>query len=189
MIVEPCSIEGVRIVTPKRFADARGHFAETYSKRAFGEAGIGDEFVQDNQSLSRAPGTLRGLHFQIPPFAQAKLVRALRGSAYDVAVDLRAGSPSFGRHVACVLSSETGNQIYIPVGFAHGFLTLEPDTEIFYKASQFYSPEHDKGIAWDDPDLAIPWPRAPAATALSAKDRHLPRLREVVAPFAYAAPR
>lgn len=188
MLVEPCRIEDVLALTPKRFEDPRGYFCETYSERTIAAAGVRDRFVQDNQSRSVMQGTIRGLHFQIPPFAQAKLVRVLRGSIYDVAVDIRAGSPSFGQYAGCVLSAAKGNQFYVPAGFAHGFVTLEPDTEIFYKVSNFYSVAHDKGIVWDDPDIAIDWPLAGGAPLTSEKDAGLPRLRDLPAYFTFGTP-
>ena len=169
----------VRLIVPDRFLDERGFFSETYSRRALAEAGIADEFVQDNHSLSVPAGTLRGLHYQLPPFAQAKLVRVTRGAVLDVAVDLRRGSPTFGRHVAAMLSASAWNQLFVPVGFAHGFCTLEPDTEIVYKVTAPYSREHDRGVRWDDPELAIDWPVGPEAVVLSEKDRALPLLAEV----------
>ena len=167
----------VRLIVPERFRDERGFFSESYSRRALAEAGIGEEFVQDNHSLSRPVGTVRGLHYQLPPYAQAKLVRVTRGAVLDVAVDLRRGSPTFGRHVSATLSAEAWNQLYVPIGFAHGFCTLEPDTEIVYKVDAYYSREHDRGILWDD--LGIGWPVDPTAAVLSVKDRALPRLAQV----------
>jgi dTDP-4-dehydrorhamnose 3,5-epimerase len=179
------SIPGVKAVNPKRFEDARGAFVETYSRRALAAAGIVDDFVQDNHSWSAAAGTVRGLHFQIPPFAQAKLIRCSAGRIFDVAVDIRRGSPAYGRHVAVELSAENGLQLYIPVGFAHGLATLEPDTEVQYKVSADYSRPHDAGIFWNDPALAIAWPLDPSAAALSEKDRKLPLLSEFITPFEY----
>jgi dTDP-4-dehydrorhamnose 3,5-epimerase len=174
MIVESLAIPDVKLLRPRRHIDARGFFSETYSRRDLLAAGIDESFVQDNHSLSVAEGVIRGLHFQIPPHAQAKLVRVARGAILDVAVDLRCGSPSFGRHVAVQLSAADWAQLYIPVGFAHGFCTLEPRTEILYKTSDYYAPSHERGISWDDPDLAIDWPVAPAEAVLSAKDARLP---------------
>jgi dTDP-4-dehydrorhamnose 3,5-epimerase len=174
MIVESLAIPDVKLLRPRRHIDARGFFSETYSRRDLLAAGIDESFVQDNHSLSIAEGVVRGLHFQIPPHAQAKLVRVARGAILDVAVDLRYGSPSFGRHVAVQLSDADWAQLYIPVGFAHGFCTLEPRTEILYKASDYYAPSHERGISWDDPDLAIDWPVAPAEAVLSTKDARLP---------------
>lgn len=174
----------VRIV-PKRFEDARGWFCETYQRDRFQAAGIDADFVQDNQSLSRPAGTLRGIHFQTPPHAQAKLVRCLRGRIWDVAVDLRAGSPSYGQWVGAELTAERGEQLYVPAGFGHGFVTLEADTEVAYKTSDFYAPDCDAGLAWDDPDLAIAWPLPGAAPELSDKDARLAAFKEFVSPFAY----
>ena len=174
--VEDTAIPAVKIVTPKRFGDHRGFFSETWSRKAFAEAGLDLDFVQDNHSLSAAVGTLRGLHFQSPPFAQDKLVRVARGSILDVAVDIRASSPSFGRHVAVELSAENWRQLLVPAGFAHGFVTLEPDTEVLYKVTAPYAPEHDHGLAFDDPALGIDWRLPPDALTLSDKDRRHPRL-------------
>ena len=174
----------VRII-PKRFQDSRGWFAETYQRDRFGAAGIGADFVQDNHSFSAPIGTLRGIHFQAPPHAQAKLVRCLRGRIWDVAVDLRAGSPTYGQSVAVELTADRGEQLYIPIGFGHAFLTLEPDCEVAYKASDFYAPESDGGVIWDDPDLAIAWPLDGAAPQLSDKDARLPALKDFVSPFVY----
>ena len=172
------SLPEVRLIAPDRFGDDRGFFSEVYSRRDLAAAGIADEFVQDNHSLSAQPGTVRGLHYQLPPFAQAKLVRVVRGAVFDVAVDLRRGSPSFGRHVSAVLSAEAWNQLFVPIGFAHGFCTLEPATEVVYKVTAYYSRDHDRGIRWDDPALGILWPVGPAAAVLSEKDRALPGLQE-----------
>lgn len=173
----------VRFV-PKRFEDARGWFSETYQRDRFKAAGIDAAFVQDNHSYSAPAFTLRGIHFQTPPYAQAKLVRCLRGRIWDVAIDLRAGSPSYGRSVATELTAERGEQLYVPIGFGHAFLTLEPDCEVAYKTSDFYAPECDAGIRWDDPALAIAWPLA-GAPQLSDKDTRLPALKDFVSPFAY----
>lgn len=176
MDVERLRIPDVLILRPKRFGDERGWFSETYSKRTAAASGLTAEFVQDNQSYSAVPFTLRGLHFQEQPFAQAKLIRCVRGAIFDVAVDLRLGSASYGQHVSAVLTPENRSQIFVPRGFAHGFLTLEPDTEIFYKVDEFYAPDHDRGIIWNDPELGIPWPLDGAEPVLSEKDRNLPRL-------------
>ncbi len=183
MFVERFKIREVVAFRPDRHRDARGFFSEPYSRRALAEAGIDTEFVQDNHSLSVPRGTLRGLHFQAPPAAQAKLVRVVRGAIFDVAVDIRAGSPSYGRHVSCRLSAKEWNQLYVPVGFAHGFCTLEPDTEVIYKVSGYYAPEHDRGLLWNDPALAIDWPVS--EPLLSEKDRSLPLLRQMPACFTY----
>jgi len=183
MKVVSLSIPDVKILEPERFGDERGFLSETYNRRTFAMCGIELEFVQDNHSLSRPKGTIRGLHFQSPPFAQGKLVRVVRGSILDVAVDLRQGSPTYGKHVAAVISPNAWNQILIPIGFAHGFCTLEADTEIIYKTTNYYSPEHDRGVLWKDPDLRIEWPVSEEAAVLSSKDRCLPRLCEIVSPF------
>lgn len=181
MQVEALEIPAVKLIKPRRFGDHRGFFSETYNKRALAEAGIALDFVQDNHSMSAQPGTLRGLHFQTPPAAQDKLVRVVRGAIWDVAVDLRPGSPTYGRWVGADLSAENWTQILIPAGFAHGFLTLTPDTEVEYKVTAFYAPDHDKGLAWDDPDLAIDWP-LPAGVEhpiLSDKDTRQPRFADL----------
>jgi dTDP-4-dehydrorhamnose 3,5-epimerase len=188
MDVQETSIPEVKIILPKKFGDARGFFSETYNRQAFHAAGIEDVWVQDNHSLSGPKGTVRGLHFQTAPFAQAKLVRVTRGAILDVAVDIRRGSPTFGRHVACEISAEKWNQIYVPVGFAHGFCTLTPDTEVLYKVTALYSRAHDFGLLWNDPALGIDWPVAPAEALLSDKDKVQPRLADLPAHFTYAAP-
>jgi len=187
MQVEATEIPAVKLITPRKFGDHRGFFSETYNKRAFAEAGITLDFVQDNQSLSAQPGTLRGLHFQTPPAAQDKLVRVTRGAIWDVAVDLRVGSPTFGKWTGAELSAENWTQILIPVGFAHGFITLLPDTEVQYKVTDFYAPDCDKGVAWNDPDLAIDWPLPPGVDApiLSDKDSRQPRLTDMTRAFTY----
>lgn len=177
----------VRLITPRRFEDARGWFCETWSTRAFA-ASTGTEvaFVQDNHSLSRPAHTLRGIHFQRPPHVQAKLVRCVRGRILDVAVDLRARSPTYGRWVAAELSAEIGAQMFVPGGFGHGFVTLEADTEVVYKVDDFYAPECDGGIVWNDPTIAVDWALpAGAEPVLSPKDVALPRLAEFDSPFAY----
>jgi dTDP-4-dehydrorhamnose 3,5-epimerase len=175
----------VTLIKPKRFSDSRGWFSETYSRRAAETLGITDEFVQDNHSLSRPAGTVRGLHFQTSPHAQAKLVRCIRGRMMDYAVDLRQGSPSYGRHVAAELTAENGWQLYVPVGFAHGFVTLEPDTEVVYKVTSYYAPESDGGVRWNDPAIGIDWPLPPGGPALSPKDETLPLLADWQSPFPY----
>jgi len=182
-VFEPLNIPDVVIYRPRRFEDPRGYFAETYNARTFAENGIDAVFVQDNQSLSRPAGTIRGLHYQIAPHAQGKLVRVLRGSVFDVAVDIRRGSPHFGRFASATLTAAGGEQIWVPAGFAHGFCTLEPDTEVAYKVTALYAPECDRGIAWDDVDLAIPWPVDCDAAMLSDKDRRHPRLAETADVF------
>ncbi|WP_458095235.1 dTDP-4-dehydrorhamnose 3,5-epimerase [Roseomonas sp. WA12] len=180
----PYEIAGPLLITVRRFGDHRGFFMETYNRGDFEAVGVTDVFVQDNHSLSATPGTLRGMHFQLPPRAQAKLVRVLRGAILDIVVDIRRNSPTFGGHIACRLSDEGGDQLYVPAGFAHGFITLTPDTEVAYKVTDLYSPEHDRGLAWDDPDLALPWPDfaalgCPEGPVLSDKDRRHPRLRDL----------
>lgn len=177
------AVPGPLLVTARRFGDHRGFFLETYSARDFAALGIPDVFVQDNHSLSAMPGTIRGMHFQLPPRAQAKLVRVLRGAILDIAVDIRRSSPSFGRHVAVELTAENARQLFIPAGFAHGFCTLSPDTEVAYKVTDLYAPDCDRGIAWDDPDLALPWPFDSAEVQLSEKDRRAPRLRDLPTAF------
>jgi dTDP-4-dehydrorhamnose 3,5-epimerase len=189
MNVRPLKIPDVVILEPERFSDRRGFFSETYNRRTLAAHGIELDFVQDSHSLSGPKGTVRGLHFQLPPFAQHKLIRVVRGSIYDVAVDLRRGSPTYGQHVASVISARAWNQILVPVGFGHGFCTLEPDTEIVYKVTNYYSPEHDRGILWRDPDLGIEWPVLEEMAVLSPKDRNLPRLRDIVSPFVQAPSR
>ena len=162
-----------RIIIPKRHLDGRGWFSETFQEQRLREIGITCRFVQDNQSSSKQAGTLRGLHFQLPPAAQAKLVSVLRGRVLDVAVDVRQGSPTYGKHVATELSAESGHQLYIPVGFAHGFLTLEDDVVIMYKVTDYYAPVLDSGIRWDDSVIAISWPCKDADMIISDKDRRI----------------
>lgn len=183
MDIETTAIEGVLILKPKRFGDARGFFSETYSRRALEALGLALDFVQDNHSLSREVGTLRGLHFQSAPFAQVKLVRVTRGRILDVALDLRRSSPSYLSHVAAELTADNGHQLLVPVGFAHGFCTLDPDTEVQYKVTNYYSPQHDHGLAFDDPALGIAWPVTREAAVLSAKDRAQPRLADLAVGF------
>ncbi|MBE9605538.1 dTDP-4-dehydrorhamnose 3,5-epimerase [Acetobacteraceae bacterium H6797] len=175
----------VKIIRTKRFGDDRGWFTETWNREKFAAAGIDTDFVQDNHSLSRLPGTLRGLHFQLPPFAQHKLVRCVRGRIFDVAVDVRKGSPTYGKWQGCTLSADSGEQLFVPVGFAHGFVTLEPDTEVVYKVSARYAPECDSGIRWDDPDVNVVWPLPFSSPTLSGKDTSLPRLKDFNSPFEY----
>jgi len=177
-------LPGPLLVQVRHFADGRGAFAETFNPRDVAALGIQDRFVQDNWSRSDAVGTVRGLHFQCPPRVQAKLVRVLRGAILDVAVDLRRSSPTFGRHVAVELEEGDGRMLYVPGGFAHGFCTTRPATEIAYKVSDLYAPDCDAGVAWDDPDLAIAWPVAPGRAVLSDKDARLPRLAALPPVFA-----
>ena len=183
LLVETLRLQDVKIIRPARHKDSRGYFSETYSKRAFAEAGIDIDFVQDNHALSVERGTVRGLHFQIPPFAQHKLVRVVRGAIFDVAVDIRAGSPTYGQHVSAVISAEAWNQILVPVGFAHGLVTLEPATEVIYKVSAAYSPEHDMGLLWNDKALGIAWPVNEIDAILSEKDKRQPKLADLPAYF------
>ncbi len=185
MQVEELSIPDVKVLTPNRHGDHRGFFSEVYNKKTLAAAGIDIDFVQNNHSLSAERGTVRGLHFQVPPFAQDKLVRVVRGSVFDVAVDLRRGSPTYSKHVSAVISAEAWNQILVPIGFAHGFMTLESDTEVLYKVSNYYSAEHDKGLLWNDPALGIEWPVAEDEAILSAKDKLQPRLAQLSPDFRF----
>ena len=179
MKVQRLGIPEVLLIEPVRHGDARGFFSEVWSRRALAEYGVGADFVQDNHSLSATAGTLRGLHFQSPPCAQDKLVRVTHGRILDVAVDIRTASPTFGKHVAVELSAANWKQLLVPVGFAHGFVTLEPDTEVQYKVSAPYSPENDHGLAFDDPALGIDWGLPTERLTLSEKDRGHPRLSEL----------
>lgn len=178
MQVAPLQIPEVLLITPRRFADPRGYFSETWNQVRYTELGIAAPFVQDNHSFSAAKGTIRGLHCQIAPSVQGKLVRVVRGAVWDVVVDLRHGSPSYGQHAAAVLSADNGAQLWVPGGFLHGFCTLEPDCEFVYKVTADYDRDAERGVIWDDPDLALPWPVAPGAALLSDKDQQLPRLAE-----------
>jgi dTDP-4-dehydrorhamnose 3,5-epimerase len=180
-----CSIPDVVLFIPHRRRDARGFFAETFRQDLFQSVIGPTTFVQDNHSLSCEVGTLRGLHFQIPPKAQGKLIQVARGALVDVAVDIRVGSPTFGQHVRLVLSAENGRQLWVPIGFAHGFCTIEPDTEVMYRVTDYYSPHHDNGLAFDDPALAIDWGLAPDRAILSEKDHHHPRLSELPQSFVW----
>lgn len=179
LTVEPTTIPDVKVITPHRIGDHRGFFSETYNKQRFAEAGIAIDFVQDNHSMSAAVGTVRGLHFQSAPFAQDKLIRVVRGRILDVAVDIRRSSPTYRKHVAVELSAENGCQLLVPIGFAHGFCTLEPNTEIQYKVSNYYSAANDHGVLWNDPVLAIAWPVGTQQAMLSDKDRRQPVLAEL----------
>lgn len=170
------ALEDVIEVVPKKFGDDRGFFSETYNAGSFREAGIDVEFVQDNHSYSAEKGVLRGLHYQLPPFAQDKLVRVTRGRVLDVAVDIRRSSPTFRKWVAVELSADKWNQLFVPKGFAHGFVTLEDRTEFLYKVSAHYSPAHDRSIRFDDPEIGVAWPDLPGGFQLSAKDRGAPSL-------------
>jgi len=175
MEVTATAIPDVKVITPKVFGDSRGYFLETHNQAAMKAAGIDVRFCQDNESCS-GKGVLRGLHFQKPPYEQAKLVRVVRGSVWDVAVDLRKESPTFGNHVAVLLSGENKKQLFIPRGFAHGFLVLDDDTIFSYKCDNFYTPQADAGVRWNDPQLNIAWPKLDVPFVLSGKDLQLPVL-------------
>ncbi|WP_018700277.1 dTDP-4-dehydrorhamnose 3,5-epimerase [Amorphus coralli] len=181
MEIEATAIPDVMIVRPRRHGDHRGFFSEVYRDDVFRDAGLPVDWVQENHSHSSAKGTVRGLHFQFPPVAQDKLVRVVRGAVFDVAVDMRHSSPTFGRFVAQELSADNGLQLFVPKGFAHGFCSLTSNVEIVYKVTAFYSPDHDAGFAWDDPDIGIDWPVDPGEAVLSDKDRDLPRLAQLPA--------
>lgn len=186
MQVDQTPLPGVLILTPKRHGDDRGWFSESWNRATMANSGLDIEFVQDNHSMSAETGTLRGLHFQAPPFAQAKLVRCVQGLLFDVAVDYRAGSPTFGQWFGIELSPQTGQQLLIPEGFLHGFVTRAPDTEIAYKCTAHYAPEADGGVRWDDPDIGIDW-GATSTPLLSAKDSAAPLLNDAPSPFTYEA--
>ena len=179
-MITPMALAEVLLITPKRHGDARGWFAETWSRAALAEAGVVADFVQDNQAYNAKAGTLRGLHFQQAPHPQAKLVRVLKGAIYDVAVDVRTGSPTRGRWVGAELTAERGEQLFVPRGFAHGYVTLTDDCELFYKVDGLYAPQTEGGVIWNDPDLAIDWPLK-GAPILSDKDKVLPRLKDTAA--------
>jgi dTDP-4-dehydrorhamnose 3,5-epimerase len=174
--VEALEIPDIKIIRPRKYEDARGYFSETYNKKAYAEAGLDLDLVQDNHALSQVVGTVRGLHYQGHPFAQDKLVRVVSGRIFDVAVDLRRGSTTFGKWVGAEISAAQWNQILIPIGFAHGLCTLEPNTEVIYKVSNYYSAQHDFGIRWNDPDLNIDWPVSEMEARLSDKDMRQPFL-------------
>ncbi|MCC6468031.1 MAG: dTDP-4-dehydrorhamnose 3,5-epimerase [Alphaproteobacteria bacterium] len=179
MKVVETALPEVKIVMPQRFGDARGYFSETYRRDRYAAAGIDAAFLQDNHAHNRDAGVVRGLHFQSPPHWQAKLVRVAAGRIFAVGVDLRPSSPRFGRHAAATLTAAEGEQFYLPTGFAFGYCTLEAGCDVLYKVSDYYAPALDRGLAWDDPDLAIAWPVAPAAAILSDKDRRHPRLKDL----------
>jgi dTDP-4-dehydrorhamnose 3,5-epimerase len=183
MLIEDTAIEGVKVITPPKFRDERGFFSEAYNESTWEKAGLHYRFVQDNHSLSMSVGAIRGLHFQTHPVAQHKLVRVARGRILDVAVDLRRSSSTFGRHVAVELSAANWRQLLIPIGFAHGFCTMEPNTEILYKVTNFYSAANDRGLAFDDPDLNIAWPVSPDRASIADRDRQWPCLRDLVDTF------
>ena len=178
MKIERLAIADVILVTPNRFGDSRGFFSETFNAARFAEAGISQPFVQDNHSLSARPGVVRGLHCQIAPSVQGKLVRVVKGAIWDVAVDIRHGSPTYGQHVAAELSADNWSQLWVPGGFLHGFCTLLPDTEVIYKVTAGYDPAAERGVIWNDPDLALPWPLPDGGAVLSEKDGKLPRLSQ-----------
>lgn len=185
MDVQETSLPGVKLIIPRRFGDARGFFAETWNARAYQDAGVTCDFVQDNHSLSATKGTVRGLHFQAPPHAQAKLVRCGQGRLVDVAVDIRKGSPHYGKWVGAELTAENGHQLFIPAGFLHGFATLEDDTEVIYKCSDYYAPEADGAVRFDDPAIGIDWGLDLKKAVLSAKDETAPMLADLDNPFTY----
>ncbi|MEM9618747.1 MAG: dTDP-4-dehydrorhamnose 3,5-epimerase [Pseudomonadota bacterium] len=181
--VQKTSLDGVLILTPTRFGDDRGFFSETYNERRFIEIGVDIRFVQDNHSRSVQKGTVRGLHYQAPPFAQAKLVRVAAGKILDVAVDARPRSPTFGKHIAVELSAENGAQLFVPEGFLHGFATLEPDTHVIYKVNNYYDRDSDGAVRWNDPDLAIDWGFSENEATLSEKDAAAPFWKDFKSPF------
>lgn len=187
MKIKETALPGVVILTPARFGDARGFFSESWNDKTLADHGIDQLFVQDNHSFSVQAGTVRGLHFQAPPHAQAKLVRCGRGALFDVAVDFRQGSPTWGRWVGVELSFDNGQQLLIPAGFLHGFVTREPDTEIIYKCTDYYAPDCDGAVRFDDPDIGIDWGVDPKTVVLSDKDAAAPRLADVSPPFVYEA--
>lgn len=183
MQIEQTALSGVLVLRPQKYGDHRGFFSETFKQTVLREAGMAHDWVQDNHSFSVARGVVRGLHFQRPPRAQAKLLRVTRGAILDVAVDLRKASPTFGRSVAVELSADNWAQLFVPEGMAHGFCTLTENTEVLYKVSAGYSPEDEGGLLWNDPDIGISWPIAPEEATLSARDLEWPRFRDLVSPF------
>ena len=186
MDIKTTKLPEVLLLKPRRFADERGYFVETYNTQRFRQSGIMVHFVQDNQSFSLRKGTVRGLHFQLPPAVQAKLIRVLRGSIFDVAVDLRLESPTYGQWLAEEISAQGGEQVFVPRGFAHGFCTLEPNTEVAYQVDSYYAPASESGIIWNDPSLNIPWPVVLNEAILSDKDRQLGTFKDLASPFRYA---
>jgi dTDP-4-dehydrorhamnose 3,5-epimerase len=178
-------LPAVRVILPRCHQDGRGLLAEVWRRDALKSAGLDCEFVQENHTLSHAQGTVRGLHFQIGKAAQGKLIRCVHGSILDVAVDIRRRSPTFGRHLAIVLSGENWKQLYVPVGFAHGYCTLDPDTEVVYKVTAYYHPESERGVAWNDPAIGIKWPVDPQEAVLTERDRAFPRLADLPDFFPY----
>jgi dTDP-4-dehydrorhamnose 3,5-epimerase len=184
MDIRELVIPDVKLIVPQRYTDARGYFSETWSDRLFRREIANVTFVQDNLSVTAKKGTLRGLHFQRPPFAQGKLVRVVRGSILDIAVDIRKGSPTYSQHVATTLNAHDGAQLWIPPGFLHGFCTIEDVTEVSYKVTSYYSADHDAGVVWNDPTLGIKWPVDASSVVLSEKDQHLPRFLDLPDLFA-----
>jgi dTDP-4-dehydrorhamnose 3,5-epimerase len=181
----PTAIPDVKVIVPKKFGDHRGFFSEVFRKDAFAKAGIDCEFVQDNHSLSASPGVVRGLHWQVRATAQHKLVRVLKGAILDVAVDIRRKSPTFGKHVVVELSDENWKQIFVPIGFAHGFVTLKPNTEVVYKVSEYYSPADERGLRWNDPALDIDWRIKPGEATLSDRDEKHPLFADLPAEWLF----
>ncbi|MES1158619.1 MAG: dTDP-4-dehydrorhamnose 3,5-epimerase [Terricaulis silvestris] len=186
MEIVRAAIPDLLIVRPNKFGDERGFFSETFKMSALEQFGVTSTWVQDNHSFSAAPGVIRGLHFQVGEYAQAKLIRVTRGALLDVAVDIRKGSPTYGRHVAVELSAENWTQLYIPIGFAHGFCTLTRDTEALYKVTAYWSQASEGGVLWNDPDLGIAWPIKAEDATINARDANWPRLKDFDSPFAYA---
>ncbi|MCK0103879.1 dTDP-4-dehydrorhamnose 3,5-epimerase [Pseudohalocynthiibacter sp. F2068] len=185
MLIEHTNFPDVKVLTPRRYFDDRGFFSEAWSRRKLDAEGLRYEFVQDNESLSRVQGTLRGLHYQSPPFAQTKLVRVVAGAILDLVVDVRKGSPHFGEWESFEISEENGKQLLVPIGFLHGFLTLKPDTHVIYKVDNFYSSECDGAVVWNDPDLGIDWGVDDKDISISKKDSAAPRLADWTSPFNY----
>jgi len=185
MLFRPLNILGLFLIELEKMEDERGFFSRLFCSDAFLERGLCANYPQWSVSFNDRRGTLRGLHFQAPPHAQGKLLRVARGSVFDVAVDIRVGSPTYGQHVSAILSAENGRQIWIPAGFAHGYCTLEPNTEVIYKVTDYYAPDCDRGLKWDDAALGIRWPVDPAGVRLSDKDRRQPRLGDAVSPFKF----
>jgi len=185
--IQRLEIDGLQLITPSKHGDERGFFSEVFRADFLAQHGVDAAFAQDNHAFSAQAGVLRGLHYQAPPSAQGKLVHCPRGAVLDVAVDIRRGSPSFGQHVSVELSAANWRQLWVPPGFAHGYVTLQPDTVVLYKVTTYYDPTADRGIAWDDPALGIDWRLSASEVTLSAKDQRNPPLAEVEVPFTYAA--
>lgn len=189
MKIEKIELSDVLVLTPQCFSDARGWFSETWSRRTLKNAGIALDFVQDNHSFSASVDTVRGLHFQSPPYVQDKLVRVVRGRIFDVAVDIRLGSPTYGQWVGVELSATNNRQLLVPKGFMHGFVTREADTEVVYKCSDYYAPDCDETVRFDDPDIGIDWGLEPTQAILSDKDAAAPLLKTIKSPFVWEDPR